>query len=96
MRETIPREELVIKPARPTELRLPREHIPPDVVHYGGLSTEFAHAADALAEFAQESDEVDVVALGEDFGGEGALFLRVEEREVRDERVDVAEDRMGE
>lgn len=35
---------------------------------------------------------MDVVALGEDFSGEGALFLRVEEGKVRDEGVDVAED----
>lgn len=91
MRKTVPREKVLLEPVLRGEL-LPREHAPSDIVHNGGLSAEFAHAADALAELAEEGDEVDVVALGEDFGGEDALFLRVEEREVREEGVDVAED----
>ena len=93
MRNAIPRSKIVIiEPILDGELRLPREHISAHIVHDGGFSAEFAHVADALAQLAQESDEVDVVALGEDFGGEGALFLRAEEREVREEGVDVAED----
>lgn len=35
---------------------------------------------------------MDVVALGEDLGGEGALFGRGEEGEVGKEGVDVSED----
>ena len=39
---------------------------------------------------------MDVVALGDGFGCEGALFVWGEEGEVREEGVDVAEDGVGE
>lgn len=61
----------------------------------GRLPAQLAHGLDAFAQLAEQGDKHDIVALRENFGGEGALFVRGEDGEVRDEGVDVAEDGVG-
>lgn len=64
-------------------------------LHDGRLPAQLAHGLDAFAQLAEQGDQHDIVALGEHFGGEGALFVRGEDGEVRDQGVDVAEDGVG-
>lgn len=39
------------------------------------LAAQFTHGLDVLAYLAEQGHEKDVVALREDFGGEGAFFV---------------------
>lgn len=48
-------------------------------LHDGRLPAQLAHGLDAFAQLAEQGDKHDIVALRENFGGEGALFVRGED-----------------
>lgn len=49
------------------------------MIHDSGLATQLAHTLDTLADLSEHEDQEDVILLGEDFRGEGALFWWGEE-----------------